>query len=69
MVLLLIYLRRLPGEDNLHVRWVKPDIHVLEHTVIKPPYSEDDVHHKSEEEQALSERDYVRKLVILFFFL
>nr|CDS17405.1 protein lsm12 [Echinococcus granulosus] len=54
--------KTLPGEAQLSVRWVKPDIHVLEQTVIKPPYSAESVQERSESVKAKSERDYVRKL-------
>ncbi|KAL5110252.1 hypothetical protein TcWFU_004477 [Taenia crassiceps] len=52
---------RLPGEDLLSVRWMKPDIHVLEQTVIKAPYSVDSVQQKNDASKAKSERDYVEK--------
>ncbi|VDK23750.1 unnamed protein product [Taenia asiatica] len=59
--------KTLPGEAQLSVRWMKPDIHVLEQTVIKAPYSVESVQQKTESVQAKSERDYVRKLVEKFY--
>lgn len=49
--------------SSLPVRWKKPDLHVLEQTVIKPPYAVENVLEKNDSSKAKSERDYVRKLV------
>lgn len=58
---------RLPGEANENVRWIKPDIHVFKHIIIKPPYSVESVQQNAELGQATSEREFVRKLVNSFF--
>ncbi|VDM22740.1 unnamed protein product [Hydatigera taeniaeformis] len=59
--------KTLPGDAQFSVRWVKPDIHVLDQTIIKAPYSVESVQFKNESAKAKSERDYVRKLVEKFY--
>nr|CDS31432.1 protein lsm12 [Hymenolepis microstoma] len=59
--------RTLPASDQLQVRWKNPFIHVLEHTVIKPPYTAENVQEKSDSQKAKPERDYVKKLVEKFY--
>ncbi|KAM7537503.1 hypothetical protein Aperf_G00000068479 [Anoplocephala perfoliata] len=55
----------LPG--RLPVRWEKADLHVLEQTVIKPPYAVENVLEKNNTPKAKTESDYVRKLVEKFY--
>ncbi|KAM3181104.1 hypothetical protein ACTXT7_015004 [Hymenolepis weldensis] len=59
--------KTLPAYDRLQVRWKKPLIHVLEYTVIKPPYTAESVQETSDLPKAKLERDYVKKLVEKFY--
>ncbi|VDD83748.1 unnamed protein product [Mesocestoides corti] len=59
--------KTLPADPKMPVHWEKPDLHVLEQTVIKPPYSVESVHQKNDSTKAKDERNYIRKLVENFY--
>ncbi|CAH8622331.1 unnamed protein product [Dicrocoelium dendriticum] len=48
------------------VIWDDPNIIVMEHSVISPPYKEENVRCSSESQQAKSQAEYVRKIVSRF---
>ncbi|OON22280.1 hypothetical protein X801_01816 [Opisthorchis viverrini] len=45
------------------VVWSDPNIVVMEHSIISPPYKEDNVTCNSDDQQAKSQAEYVRKIV------
>ncbi|KAH8876312.1 Protein LSM12 isoform 1 [Schistosoma japonicum] len=49
------------------VVWDKPNIIVMEHTIISPPYKENNVFCSSDTQQAKSQTEYVQKVVSRFY--
>ncbi|CAH8517348.1 unnamed protein product [Heterobilharzia americana] len=54
-------------ETFFTVVWAKPNIIVMDHTLISPPYKENSVSCNSETQQAKSQTEYVQKMVSRFY--
>ncbi|CAH8495671.1 unnamed protein product [Schistosoma turkestanicum] len=54
-------------ETFFTVVWDKPNVVVMEHTVISPPYKENNVSCNSDTQQARSQTEYVQRMVSRFY--
>ncbi|CAH8547099.1 unnamed protein product [Schistosoma margrebowiei] len=54
-------------ETFFTVVWDKPHIVVMDHTIISPPYKENNVSCNSDTQQAKSQTDYVQRVVSRFY--